>query len=186
MGDLFLPSDHMNTATRKHPRCIIIAGCNGSGKTTFARSYLQKEQGVVNFVNADLIAAGLSPLNPELAAHTAGKLVLTELDRLASDRVDFAFETTLSGRAYANRIKKWKTLGYRVRIVFLCIDSKQLALRRIANRVKHGGHNVPRADVLRRFKRGWNNFINLYQPLADSWAVYDNSSMTPVLIKEGP
>lgn len=168
----------------KSPRCIVIAGPNGAGKTTFAREFLPKEGGIVHFVNADLIAAGISPLRPGLAAVTAGKVFLKELDRLAKQHVDFAFETTLSGLVYAARLKKWKAAGYHIQIVFLQLSSPQLALRRIANRVKQGGHDVPRADVLRRFKRGWLNFQKIYRPLADSWEVYDNSQRPPWLLEK--
>ena len=170
----------------KSPRCIVIAGPNGAGKTTFAREFLPKDAGVIHFVNADLIAAGLSPLRPELAALTAGRLLLTELDRLAKARTDFAFETTLSGSVYLSRLKRWKASGYQIEIIFLRLPSALLALRRIASRVKQGGHNVPRADVLRRYKRGWNNFEKSYRPLADRWEVYDNSQHTPRLLEIGP
>jgi predicted ABC-type ATPase len=167
----------------KTPRCIVIAGPNGAGKTTFAREYLPKEAGVIHFVNADLIAAGLSPLRPELASLTGGRLLLTELDRLAKARADFAFETTLSGLGYVGRLQKWKAAGYRVEMVFPRLPSPQLALRRIAARVKQGGHNVARVDVLRRFARGWRNFETTYKPLADAWAVYDNSGNKPQLLE---
>lgn len=169
-----------------YPRCIIIAGPNGAGKTTFAREFLPKDAGIVNFVNADLIATGLSPLRPELAARAAGRLVLAELDRLVKVRADFSFESTLSGVGYIARIKQWKVAGYRIEMVFLQLPSPQLALRRIAGRVKQGGHNVPRSDVLRRFARGWKNFETVYRPLADAWAVYDNSGETPRLLEQGP
>lgn len=167
----------------KTPRCIVIAGPNGAGKTTFAREYLPKDAGVIHFVNADLIAAGLSPLRPELAALSGGRLLLMELDRLAKARADFAFETTLSGLSYVGRLQQWKTAGYGIEMIFLRLHSPQLALRRIAARVKQGGHNVPRADVLRRFARGWRNFETAYKPLADAWAVYDNSGDKPVLLE---
>ncbi len=166
------------------PRCIIIAGPNGAGKTTFAREFLPKEGGVVHFVNADLLAAGLSPLKPQLAALNAGRLFLGELDRLAKARHDFAFESTLSGLTYVSRIKRWKTAGYRIEIVFLRISSVPLLLRRITARVKQGGHDVPRADVLRRFARGWENFENAYKPLADAWEVYDNTGERPLLLEK--
>lgn len=158
----------------KHPRCIVIAGPNGAGKTTFAREFLPQEA-VVHFVNADLLAAGLSPLKPSLAALNAGRLFLTELDRLAKARQNFAFESTLSGLAYVSRLKRWKSAGYRIEIFFLRLASVQLALCRIAARVKQGGHDVPHADILRRFERSWNNFESIYKSLADAWMVYDNS-----------
>lgn len=168
------------------PLCIVIAGPNGSGKTTFAREYLLKDAGVVHFVNADLIAGGLSPLRPELAAVSAGRLFLQQIDQLAKARQSFAFETTLSGLTYATRLRQWKEDGYRVEIIFLKLSSPALALRRVASRVKQGGHNVPRADVLRRFVRGWENFEKIYRPLADAWVVYDNSGGSPRLLEEKP
>jgi predicted ABC-type ATPase len=164
------------TSKSKSPLCIIIAGPNGAGKTTFAREFLPKEAGIVRFVNADLLAAGLSPLRPEIAALAAGKLLLKELDRLAQARVDFAFESTLSGLTYLARLKRWKAAGYRIEIIFLKLQSPQLSLRRIAARVKQGGHDVARTDVLRRFDRSWQNFQNKYKLLADAWKVYENSS----------
>jgi predicted ABC-type ATPase len=175
----------MNGPSRA-PRCLIIAGPNGAGKTTFAREFLPKEAGVIHFVNMDLLAAGLSPLKPELAAVKAGKLFLEELDRLAGARLDFAFETTLSGLVYLNRIERWKVAGYRIEIFFLKLPSAQIALRRIAARVKQGGHPVSRADVLRRFERSWDNFNRRYRPLADRWEIYDNSRRTPRLLEIGP
>ena len=155
----------------KHPWCIIIAGPNGSGKTTFAREFLAKDARIVHFVNADLIAAGLSPLRPELAAIAAGRLFLSELDRIGRSHSDFAFETTLSGTTYLERIRRWKADGYRIEIIYLRLTSANLALRRISVRVKQGGHNVPRNDVIRRFDRSWDNFQNIYRPLADSWEI---------------
>ena len=130
----------MGTRTGQSPRCIIIAGPNGAGKTTFAREFLLREAGVIHFVNADLIAGGLSPLRPELAARQAGRLVLIELTRLAKARKDFAFESTLSGRTYLRLLSRWKAAGYQIDIVFLSLSSAQLALQRIAARVRQGGH----------------------------------------------
>jgi predicted ABC-type ATPase len=174
------------TRKSKSPRCIIIAGPNGAGKTTFAREFLPRDAGVVRFVNADLLAAGLSPLSPELAALAAGRLFLPELDKLAGARLDFAFESTLSGLTYLNRLKSWKAAGYWIEIIYLRVNTPQLAMRRIAARVKQGGHNVPKADVLRRFHRGWTNFLNHYRLQADSWTVYNNTGPQPVLIETYP
>ena len=173
----------MSKSARFSPRCIIIAGPNGAGKTTFAREFLAKEAGVVRFVNPDLIAGGLSPLRPELAALAAGRLFLSELDRLAKAKNDFAFESTLSGLTYVNRLTRWKRSGYRIELIYLRISSPRLALRRIAARVKQGGHNVPRADVLRRFTRSLKNFASHYRLLANEWTVYDNSGSTPKLLE---
>ncbi|HWQ68689.1 MAG TPA: zeta toxin family protein [Patescibacteria group bacterium] len=176
----------MKNRTAKRPQCIVIAGPNGAGKTTFAGEFLLREAGVIHFVNADLIAGGLSPLRPELAARQAGRLVLSELERLAKSREDFAFESTLSGRTYLRLLNRWRAVGYRIDMVFLWLPSVQLALQRIAARVRQGGHAVPRADVVRRFDRSWTNFRGIYRPLADTWAVYDNSREVPRLLEEGP
>jgi predicted ABC-type ATPase len=112
-------------------------------------------------------------------------MVLGEIDRLVAARVDFAFETTLSGLTYVHRLRSWKRAGYRIDIVYLKLSSSRLALRRVAARVRQGGHNVPQADVLRRFVRGWDNFQRVYRSLADSWAVYDNSGRAPRLLESG-
>jgi predicted ABC-type ATPase len=161
----------------------VIAGPNGAGKTTFAREYLPGVARVIHFVNADLIAGGLSPLKPEMAAIAAARIVLREIDRLAAERADFAFETTLSGRTYVRRMEAWKRTGYRIEIVYLRLSSVELALHRIDARVRQGGHDVPKRDVIRRFKRGWENFQKTYQPMAESWAVYDNSGVSPQLLE---
>jgi predicted ABC-type ATPase len=148
----------LKNSTHPQPKCIVIAGPNGSGKTTFALEFLFKELDVSHFINADLIASGLSPLKPELAAISAGRIVLTEIERLVRGRENFSFESTLSGRTHVARLTQMKTAGYRIEIVFLKIASPQLALRRIAARVRQGGHHIPREDVLRRFERSWANF----------------------------
>jgi predicted ABC-type ATPase len=171
---------------RSKPRCIVIAGPNGAGKTTFARDYLPAVAGLIHFVNVDLIAGGISPLRPELAAVTAGRLVLRELDRLVEAKADFAFESTLSGLRYAKRIQSWKAQGYSIEILYIRLPSPQLALSRVAARVKQGGHSVARSDVLRRYKRGWANFLEVYRPLADHWAIYENSGSPPKLLERGP
>jgi predicted ABC-type ATPase len=152
---------------RSKPRCIVVAGPNGAGKTTFARDYLPEIASLIHFVNADLIAGGISPLRPELAALAAGRLMLREISRLVEAKAEFAFESTLSGLYYAKRIEDWKARGYLIEIIYIRLASRQLALSRIANRIKQGGHDIPRADVIRRFKRGWTNFLDVYQPLAD-------------------
>jgi predicted ABC-type ATPase len=124
-------------------------------------------------------------LRPELANIAASRLFLAELDRLARARVTFAFESTLSGLTYVNRLKRWRSLGYRIEIIYLRIPSVRLAVRRIATRVKQGGHDIPRADVIRRFDRSWKNFHNVYRLLSDSWTVYDNSGDQPRIMDEG-
>lgn len=176
----------MPSRAKPRPRCIIIAGPNGAGKTTFASKFLTDEQGVLHFVNADLIAAGLSPLHPELAARAAGRLLLKELDRLMATRTSFALESTLSGMAHLERLERLKKSGYSVEIIFLRLSSPELAIKRVAHRVKQGGHHVPSEDVHRRFVRGWRNFERHYRPLADVWAVYENSGPIPVLQEQHP
>lgn len=170
----------------KQPVCLIIAGPNGAGKTTFAREFLPHEGGILNFVNADLIAAGLSPLRPAAAALGAGRIFLGELERLAAAQKDFAFESTLSGLTYVERLKHWKSRGYRVEIVYLQLRTPAIALKRIAARVKEGGHNVPAADVRRRFVRSWRNFQSAYRPLCDAWWLYDANIRPPILLEKSP
>ena len=160
----------------------IIAGPNGSGKTTFAKLFLPEYVNCPNFVNADLIAQGLSPFEPRSAAIKAGRLVLQEIDEFSGRGVDFAFETTLSGTSYTRLIKELKIKGYAVHLFFLWIPSPELAIQRIKDRVLEGGHNVPADDVRRRFLRGINIFFTLYEPLLDSWMIFDNSKAKPVLI----
>ncbi|HEX4083382.1 MAG TPA: hypothetical protein VHY22_00620 [Chthoniobacteraceae bacterium] len=163
------------------PRCIVIAGPNGAGKTMLAHRYLPA-QGVMHFVNADLIATGLSPFRPRGAALAAGKLFLAELDRLEEAGESFAFETKLSGLGRLSRLKRLKESGYRTQIAFLKLDSPALAIRRIATRVRQGGHSVPSRDVERRFHRGWKNFVQLYSIAVNDWGVYDNAGSNPVEI----
>lgn len=163
-------------------RAIIIAGPNGAGKTTFAREFLPNEADCPVFVNADLIAAGLAPFAPETAAVQAGRLMLQELARHFAERQSFAFETTLSGRAYLQHIHQWQSVGYRVKLIFLQLDSPEEAIARVAQRVRQGGHHIPEAIIRRRFVAGRENFERLYAPLVDAWALYDNAGASPVLL----
>ena len=164
------------------PNVYIIAGPNGSGKTTFAREFLPQYARCRNFVNADLIASGLAPFEPRTAGIKAGKLALQQIDEHSRRRVDFAFETTLSGKSYVRLLKKLKSQGYVIHLFFLWIPNTELAIARIKDRVSEGGHNVPVQDVKRRFRRSINNFFKLYEPLLDLWMLFDNSIMKPVLI----
>ena len=166
-------------------RVIIIAGPNGAGKTTFAREFLPNAGACPNFVNADLIAAGLSPFNPTVAAVQAGRLMLREIRRHFDRNESFAFETTLSGRSYARQIPIWQANGYRVELIFLKLRSIRLAIARVKTRVSHGGHHVAASVVRRRFKSGGRNFEQLYRPLVDHWELYDNSGDATVLIDTG-
>lgn len=164
----------------KSPRVIIIAGPNGAGKTTFAREFLPKEAGLPVFINADLIAAGLSPFNPDIAAIQAGRIMLTEIAEKAAKRESFAFETTLSGHSYARHIAKWRKAGYRVELFFLSLDTPETAIARVEARVEQGGHNVPEETIRRRFASGIENFHRIYKPLVDTWMHYDNSGNEPI------
>ena len=161
---------------------IIIAGPNGAGKTTFAREFLPQEADCPIFINADLIAQGLSPFRPEAAALRAGRLMLEMIADCVRRGESFAIETTLSGRSYAQMIPESKAADYRVTIFFLELPSAELAVQRVAMRVAQGGHNIPEAVIRRRFQIGRENFLNLYKPLADAWRHYDNAGEEPVLI----
>ncbi|MCB1958943.1 MAG: zeta toxin family protein [Rhodocyclaceae bacterium] len=162
-------------------KVIIIAGPNGAGKTTFAREFLPNEADCPVFVNADLIAAGLAPFVPETAAVQAGRLMLAELERHFQGGQSFAFETTLSGRVYVRHIQRWQAAGYRVKLIFLQLDSVEEAIARVAQRVRQGGHDIPAATIRRRFHAGRDNFERLYAPRVDAWALYDSGGPQPVL-----
>ncbi|MBW2016860.1 MAG: zeta toxin family protein [Deltaproteobacteria bacterium] len=162
--------------------CYIIAGVNGSGKTTFAKEFLPFEARCINFVNADLIAEGLAPFRPENAAIKAAKIMIQQIDECIRKEESFAFETTLSGRRYIRKIKEMKAKGYDVVIYFLKLASVDLAIERVKMRVLQGGHNVPEKDIKRRFDRSWNNFEHVYKPLVDAWVVFDTSSYPPIIV----
>lgn len=169
----------------KQRRIIIVAGPNGAGKTTFAREYLLKEADCPDFVNVDLIAAGLSPFDPDRAAIRAGRIMISEIERRVRKGESFAFETTLSGHVYARLIPGWRNAGYRVRLIFLSLPNPEIAIARVAARVAQGGHNVGSAVVRRRFESGFRNFQDIYMELVDRWEWYDNSGNTPRLISAG-
>ena len=163
-------------------RIVIIAGPNGAGKTTFAREFLLGEVNCPIFVNADLIASGLSPFVPNASALRAGRLMLDEIKAHVRAGRSFAFETTLSGLVYARSIPRWRRAGYNVKLVYLRLSSLDLSLARVATRVLQGGHDLPSEIILRRFAVGWRNFERVYKPLVDCWALYDNSGDRPVLV----
>lgn len=169
----------------KQRRIIIVAGPNGAGKTTFAREYLLKEAHCPDFVNVDLIAAGLSPFDPDRAAIRAGRIMLSEIQRRVRKGESFAFETTLSGHVYARLIPAWRKAGYRVRLIFLSLPNPEIAIVRVAARVAQGGHDVASTVVRRRFESGLRNFQDIYMDLVDKWEWYDNSGNTPRLISAG-
>ncbi len=161
---------------------LIIAGPNGAGKTTFAREFLPNEANCPTFVNADLIAEGLNPLQPEQEAVAAGRMMLEMIRRYVSEGRSFAFETTLSGRTYASMIPRWREQGYRVRLFFLRLPSPEIAIARVRQRVSTGGHNIPDDVIRRRFNSGLYNFETIYQALVDEWKLYDSTGLTPVEI----
>jgi predicted ABC-type ATPase len=164
------------------PNAYIIAGPNGAGKTTFARRFLPIYGPCENFVNADLIAQGLSPFAPEKVAARAGRLLLEEIENLTRRDADFAFETTMAGRTHLNLIRALIRRGYKVHMFYIWISSVDQTLSRIRDRVLHGGHSVPEEVVRRRFERSIKNFFVDYRPLADRWYLFSNSSSSPVLV----
>ena len=166
-------------------KIIVIAGPNGAGKTTFAREYLPFEPACPIFVNADLIAAGVSPLAPEAAAFRAGRLMLEEIDRHARQGRSFAFETTLAGLGHVRRIRSWRQAGYVVKLIYLPLATPEEAVRRVQQRVLQGGHDIPEAVIRRRFARSVANFRDVYRGLVDSWLVLDRRAGGLVLVDEG-
>lgn len=166
----------------KKPKLYVIAGPNGSGKTTFAKKFLPNYAGCFEFVNADLIAKGLSPFGPSKFAIKAGKLLLDQIANFSKKKADFAFETTLAGKGYTNIFKQMKRDGYEIHLFFLWLPDVKLALARVADRVRKGGHNIPEHDVKRRFKRGIWNLFHVYRELLDTWTVFDNSATDAEII----
>ena len=164
------------------PKIIILAGPNGAGKTTFAREFLPHEASCPVFVNADLIAAGLSPFAPERAAIKAGRIMLDAIRQHVARLESFAFETTLSGLGYARQIPHLRQLGYRVVLFFLSLPSADAAVQRVAERVRQGGHDIPEATIRRRFASGRRLFSDVYQPLVDKWVLYDNAGDEPLVM----
>jgi len=168
------------------PHVIVIAGPNGAGKSTTAPAILQGALGVTEFVNADTIAAGLSAFNPEKAAFQAGRVMLERLQQLAGDQEDFAFETTLASKTFAHWIHGLKQSGYTFHLFYLWLPSPEFAIARVAERVKMGGHNVPEETIRRRYHAGLKNYFGMYQQLADTWRIYDNSAPgSPRLLSTG-
>ncbi len=171
--------------TNRHPNLIVIAGPNGAGKSTTAPSLLKGTLQVTEFVNADLIAQGLSGFQPEGAVFHAGRVMLERIHYLAKKRVDFAFETTLASRTFASWITELSKTGYAVNLVFLWLPNEDFAVDRVTERVRIGGHNVPEATIRRRYHAGLYNFFKLYRRLANKWYFYDNSGDEPRLIAYG-
>jgi predicted ABC-type ATPase len=163
----------------RQPSVYVVAGPNGAGKSTFARLFLPDYADCREFVNADLIAAGLSPFNPEGQAIQAGRLMLERIEALARQKIDFGFETTLAGRSWMPLLHKLREQGYRLNMFFLWLSSAELAVSRVEERVRAGGHSVPEAVIRRRFVRGIRNFLDIYQQTVDGWLICDNSDAEP-------
>lgn len=166
----------------RQPSVYILAGPNGAGKSTFARLFLPEYADCKEFVNADLIAAGLSPFNPESLAIEAGRLMLERIETLARSRVDFGFETTLAGRGLVSQISRLRWEGYWVNLFFLWLPDPNLAVARVRDRVRWGGHSVPEPVVRRRFYRGLSNLFHLYEPLLDTSLIFDSAGEVPRMI----
>jgi len=160
----------------------IIAGPNGSGKTTFATTFLPEYAKCDRFINADLIAQGLAPFSPQQAAIRSGKLVLEQIKEFAKQGIDFGFETTMSGKTYLRYFKELKKGGYKIHVFYLWIPSQQLAVSRVRDRVAQGGHQVPVKDIKRRFQRSIVGFFKEYRLLADKWILFNNAGTSPKII----
>ena len=167
------------------PSLYVIAGPNGAGKTTFIKRFAPREIAVLDFLNADEIARGLSPLAPERAQFEAGRIVLSRFEQFIREKRDFCLETTLSGRTYRKHFAAARAAGYHVRLDFLLLPDVEDSIRRVADRVDQGGHNVPLEDLRRRFRVGVQNLFNIYQQVIDTWSLYDNGTHIPVPLAYG-
>ena len=167
------------------PNLYIIAGCNGAGKTTASYTVLPELLNCHEFVNADNIAADLSPSNPESVAFEAGRIMLQRINDLLQSGVDFAFETTLSTRSYVSFIKKAQQQDYDVTLLYFWLSSPEVAIDRVAKRVSNGGHHIPSDVIDRRYYRGIGNLLNLYIPICNKWVVVDNRELYPEIVAQG-
>jgi predicted ABC-type ATPase len=174
----------MGEGPSARPTAIVIGGVNGAGKTSASQSLLAEKLALMTFVNADAIAGGLNAFAPEVAALEAGRIMLTRLHELALARNDFAFETTLAGRSYIRFLRRLRSDGYQVSIYYFWLQTAELAIERVRQRVKRGGHNIPDETVKRRFCRSVSHFWNDYRLECDYWATVDNSAATPSLTAE--
>ncbi len=166
------------------PKLYIIAGCNGAGKTTASYTILPEILKCKEFVNADEIAKGLSPFQPEKVAIDAGRIMLHRIDELLKSKQDFAFETTLATRTYVNYVKKAQSEGYSVTLLYFWLNSPRLAIERVKKRVNEGGHNIPKDIIIRRYNLGLNNLSKLYIPICNDWIIIDNSDFPLKIIAE--
>lgn len=167
------------------PKLYIISGCNGAGKSTSAYTILPEILNCNEFVNADNIAAGISPFSPDTVAFEAGRIMLQRIDQLVFQGVDFAIETTLSSKSYFFKMQDWQNQGYEIILIYIWLNSPELAFERIADRVNKGGHSMPKEIVLRRYYRGINNLFDFFIPISNYWLIIDNSGAMPEMIAEG-
>ena len=167
------------------PNLYIIAGCNGAGKTTASFTILPEILHCKEFVNADNIAAGISPFNPEGVAIEAGRIMLKRIDELLIEGADFAFETTLSTKTFVAFIREAQSHGYKVTLLYFWLDSPEMAYQRVATRVSKGGHNIPVDVIERRYYRGIKNLFDLYAPVCNKWIVVNNAGQEPVIVAKG-
>jgi predicted ABC-type ATPase len=167
------------------PKLYIISGCNGAGKSTSAYTILPEILNCNEFVNADNIAAGISPFSPDTVAFEAGRIMLQRIDQLVFQGVDFAIETTLSSKSYFFKMQDWQNQGYEIILIYIWLNSPELAFERIADRVNKGGHSIPKEIVLRRYYRRINNLFDFFIPIRNYWLIIDNSGAMPEMIAEG-
>ncbi|MFH1004283.1 MAG: zeta toxin family protein [Bacteroidota bacterium] len=167
------------------PTLYIISGCNGAGKTTASYTILPEMLNCHEFVNADEIAKGLSPFQPEKSAIEAGRLMLHRIYELIKRKIDFAFETTLAAKSYAHTVKKAKENDYNVALIYFWLNTPDLAIERIKNRVSQGGHNIGEDVIRRRYKKGLENLFDIFIPICDYWLVIDNSQTPFIFVAEG-
>ena len=167
------------------PNLYIIAGCNGAGKTTTSFTVLPEMLNCKEFVNADEIARGLSPFQPETVSFQSGRIMLARIQELLNDKNDFGFETTLATRSYVGLIKQAKRQGYTIVLIYFWLESVELAKARVKARVEKGGHDIPPDVIERRYIRGKENFFQLYKDVCESWIVYDNSHEVPAIVAKG-
>jgi predicted ABC-type ATPase len=168
------------------PVVVMVAGPNGAGKSSIAPRLLAQTLNVIEYVNADVIARGISGFNPDGAALSAGRIMLARIDELAVERTSFAFETTGASRGFEPRIHQLQAAGYRFLLAFVWVRSADTAVQRVAKRVLLGGHKIPEETIRRRYRRGLINFFDLYRPIADEWRFYDNSGVgSAILVAEG-
>jgi len=168
-----------------HPVVFVLAGPNGAGKSTAAPVLIHEVAGIERYINADAIARGLSPFDPAMSAVAAGRVMLRHMDELAEERRSFAIETTLSGVRLAKRLERLREDGYQIHMIYLWLPSAQLAIERVAQRVRLGGHSIDEQVIKRRYFRSLENFLKIYRPLARSWRVYDNAGPSPMAIASG-